>query len=189
MASLLEKISSAAAIVDVNHNLDSLHLFLSNETFEIVKSPWPVSSNGVHVSEKFSLRPLIKAYGRSMRYLIMALSQSGVQLYEAINDAIVAEIRNDDFPFSASGYYTTHSDKGSDPKHVDDLVREFLNGVDKALVRVHHATGLGCVVICTVDNFSRLQQVADKPGAYLGHSNIDYNNVAQNQLVQQGWEI
>ena len=124
-----------------------------------------------------------------MRYLIMVLSQSGVQLYEAINDIIVNEIRNEHLLFSASGYYTTQSDKGSDPKHVDDLVREFLNGVDKALVKVHQATGLGCVVICTGDNYSRLQQVADKPGAYAGHSNIDYNNVAHHQIVQQSWVL
>ena len=61
VTSLLEKINTAAASVDVNHNLNSLHMFLSNDTFEIVKSPWPVSSNGVHISEIFSLRPLIKA--------------------------------------------------------------------------------------------------------------------------------
>jgi len=61
--------------------------------------------------------------------------------------------------------------------------------VDKALVKVHHQTNLKCVVITTEDNYSRLQQVADKPSVYLGYDNIDYNNVATHQIAQQSWKI
>ena len=67
------------------------------------------------------------------------------------------------------------------------MVREFLNKVDKALVKVHNETDLNCVVICTEDNYSRLQQVADKPSVYLGYKAIDYNNTATHQIVKQSW--
>jgi hypothetical protein len=189
VASLLEKIEELAKEIDVNHNLDSLHIFLSNDTKEIIKSSWNTSNEGVHISGSFALRSIIKLYNRTENYLLMSLSQSGVQLYEATNDEIIHEIRNEDFPFSENRFFTTHSDRGSDSKHVDDLVREFLNNVDKALVKIHNETGLDCVVICTEDNYSRLQQVADKPSIYLGHAAIDYNNAASNQLVKQSWEI
>lgn len=189
VASLLEKIKSVTNEIDINYNLDSLHIFLSNDTKEIVKSAWSTGNEGVHISDSFAVRPIIKSYNRSENYLLMLLSQSGVQLYEALNDGIVQEIRNDDFPFSENRHYSTHADKGSDPKHLDDLVREFLNRVDKALVKVHNETDLNCIVICTQDNYSRLQQVADKPSAYHGYAAIDYNNTAPHHIAAQSGEI
>lgn len=189
VASLLEKISNVANEIDINYNLDSLHIFLSNDTKEIVKSTWDTSNEGVHISDSFAIRSVIKNFNRSESYLLMLLSQSGVQLYEAINDGIIQEIRNEDFPFSDNQHYNTHHDKGSDSKHLDNLVREFLNKVDKALVKVHHETNLNCVVICTEDNYSRLQQVADKPSVYLGYAAINYNQTATHQIAKQSWEI
>jgi hypothetical protein len=189
VAKLLEKIETVSKEIDVNYNLDSLHIFLSNDTQKIVKSSWETSNGGVHISDSFAIRSLIKNYNRSENYLVMLLSQSGVILYEAVNDDIINEVRNDDFPFSENRHYNTHSDKGSDPKHLDDLVREFLNKVDKALVKVYNETGLKCVVVATEDNYSRLQQVADKPGVYLGYANIDYNKVETHHIVKQSWEL
>ncbi len=46
---------------------------------------------------------------------------------------------------------------------MDDLVREYFNKIDKALVNVYNETDLNCVVVCTTDNYSRLMQVADRP--------------------------
>lgn len=188
-SALLEKLETLTSEIDFNHNLDSLHVFLSNDTQEIIKSPLKTSNEGVHISDSFAIRSLIKTLNRTETYLIMLLSQSGVHLYEAINDGIVSEIRNTDFPFSENEHYNTFPDKRSDSKHLDDLVREFLNKIDKALVKTYHETHLNCVVICTEDNYSRLQQVADNPEIYLGYANIDYNNTSTHQIAGQAWEI
>lgn len=189
VSSLLEKLSSIENEIDVNYNLDSLHIYLSNDTKEIVKSSWSTNENGVHISDAFDIRSLIKLYNRSEEYLILLLSQSGVTLYSAVNDGITNEIRNIDFPFAENRHYNTHSDNGSDSKHLDDLVREFLNKVDKAVVKMNSETGLNCVVICTEDNYSRLMQVADKPTVYSGYANIDYNKTDIHHIAKQGWEI
>ncbi len=189
VAQLLEKLETVSKEIDVNYNLDSLHIFLSNDTQEIVKLSWETSNNDVHISDSFAVRPLIKNYNRSESYLVMLLSQSGAKLYEAINDGIIKEVINNDFPFSENPHFNTNKEKVSDSKYLDNLVREFLNGVDKALVKVHNETELKCVVIATEDNYSRLQQVADKPGVYLGYANIDYNNVATHHIVKQSWEL
>jgi hypothetical protein len=189
VAQLLNYIESVGSEIDVNYNLDSLHIFLSNSTKEIIKSSLPTTNQGVHIANIFDVGPMIEELNKSKHYLIMLLSQSGVHLYEAINDDIIQELKNDDFPFSENRHYNTFPDKGSDSKHLDNLVREFLNKVDKALVKVHHKTDLKCVVISTRDNYSRLQQVADKPKVYLGHAPVDYHKVATHQIVQQSWEI
>lgn len=186
---MLEKLEQIPNEIDVNYNLDSLHIFLSNSTKEIIKSGWPTEEDKVDIAGSFAIRPLIKAYNRSEEYLILLLSQSGVQLFEALNDSIVEEIRNDDFPFKENRHYHNDSVKISDSKAADNMVREFLNKVDKAVIKVQHQTDLNCVVICTEDNYSRLMQVADKPNIYHRYASIDYNNTANHKIVSQAWDI
>lgn len=186
---LLEKIEMVGDEIDSNYNLDSLHIFLSNDTKEIIKSPWPIPQNGVQISDTFSIKPLIKILNRTENYLILVLSQSGVKLLHAINDGIVEEIKNDDFPFSKNMHYLTNHNKLSDGKQVDNMVREFLNTVDKAVVKVNQDTHMNCVVICTEDNYSRLMQVADKLSIYDGFVHINYNDVADNTLAAEAWKI
>lgn len=187
--SLLEKMASVSSEIDNNYNLDSLHIFLSNDTQEIIKSAWPVNESKVHISDTFALRPLIKDLLRTEEYLILLLSKGGVKLYNAVNDSIIKEVENDDFPFSEMSHSLSNSDNLSDSKVLDDAVREYLNKVDKAVVKVHNLTGLECVVICTEDNYSRLLQVADKPSIYCGYAPVDYNNNSTDHLSKQAWEI
>ena len=63
--SLLEKMASVEAEIDVNYNLESLHIFLSNDTKEIIKSTWPVNDDSIQVAESFDIRSLMKSLNRS----------------------------------------------------------------------------------------------------------------------------
>jgi hypothetical protein len=189
VSDLLEKIDNLEKEIDVNYNLESLHVFLSNSTKEIVRSSWPTLHNAVHVSECFAIKPLIKDFNRTEDYLILVLSQSGVPLFHAINDRIANEIKNDDFPFAKNPHVLTDHDKLSDSKKVDNMVREFFNTIDKAMVKVYHKTDMKCVVICTEDNYSRLMQVSDIPSIYLGYASINYNNTANHTIAADAWEI
>jgi len=186
---LLESLAGLEKEIDPNYLLDSLHVFISNSTRVVVRSPWSTPQNTVHLSDSFALRPLIKAYTRSQEYLIMLLSQSGVRLYHALNDAVLEEVRNGEFPIGETRHYLTSGNNKSDPKLVDDMVREFLNKVDKALVQVSSETGHSAVVICTEDNYTRLMQVADKPTVYLGYAAVNYNATANHQIAAQAWEV
>ncbi len=189
VAPLLQHLSDIPSRVDVNYLLDSLHIFVSNETSEIIKLPWPIEENSLHISDKFSVRPLIKAYSRTEEYHLLLLSQSGAKLYEAINDSITSEVENEDFPFPENMHYIDSREKASDPKQVDNMVREYLNKIDKALVRVCRQTQLRCVVICTEDNYSRLLQVADSPAIYHGYLPINYHQTQPHHLARQSWEF
>ena len=187
VAKILDDLSALPEQIDIQYNLDSLHIFLSNDTKEMLKSTWPTTMQGVYIDERFAVRDAIKAYNRSESYLLMVLSQGGVQLYEVINDAIVEEIRNDDFPFKANPHYITHSDKRSQASLMDNMLREYFNKVDKALVKVYNQMGLPCVVISTEQNNSHLMHVADRPAVYVGHSAINYNAMAEHDLGKQAW--
>jgi hypothetical protein len=186
---LLNKLMLIPSEINKNHNLDSLHIFLSNTTKEIFKSTLPAKDDRVYISDSFALNPIIKSINRSIDYLILMVSQGGVKMFKVTNDYVVSEIQNDYFPFTENPHFNTEPLKISDPKASDNMVREFLNTVDKAAVKMFYQTNLSCVVICTDDNYSRLLQVADKPHIYVGHANIDYNNQSSQQIAEQAWEI
>ncbi len=186
---LLEKIDAVEKEIDMNYNLDSLHIFLSNTSQEILKSPWPISEDNVQLSDSYAIKPLINELNRTEEYLILVLSQSGVSLFHAINDAIGKEIRTDGFPFDKNHHYLTDHQKLSEGKLVDDMVREYLNTVDKAVVKVHNETGMNCIVFCTEDNYTRLMQVADKQSVYMGHVHINYDDTSKKTLATDAWKI
>lgn len=186
---LLDKLQATVKEYNYNHSLDSLHLFISNDTCEVVKSLWPTEQEGVHLSETFAVRPLIKAFNRAEEFLVMVLTQHDVHLYHAYNDHIQHEIRNADFPFSENRHYITFPDKRTDSKAMDDQVREYYNTVDKALQKVVQETGLHAVVFTNDDNFSKLMSVSDKPSAYYGHSAIDTHHTNNTQLGLAAWDV
>lgn len=188
-ASLLEKIATVGNEINRDYNLDSLHIFLSNDTKEIIKITWPTHEDKVQIGETFDIRSIIKAYNRVEEYYILVLSQGGVNLYEAMNDVIIIEIKNEYFPFGPNPNYPGDAELKSNAKLMGDLVKEYFNDVDKAMVKAHNELALPCVVIGTEDNYSRLLEVADKLDIYLGHRPIDYNNTANHHLAQQGWEV
>lgn len=185
---LLTNLSQIELEVDTNYNLDSLHIFISKDIKEIVKSPWPTQDDLVHISDSFAIKPLIKAYNRSEEYQILLVSQSGVRLFEAINNSILSEVSNEDFPTSQKPPVSADPEVRSDAKKVDNVLREYLNKTDKALVKIYHETGLKTVCICTETNYARLLEVADRPEMYHGYVAIDYNNTEPHQLAVQAWE-
>lgn len=185
---LIAKINHLESEIDVNYNLDSLHIFLSNSTKEIIKSTW-TTHNGVQVSESFAVKPLVKMFNRTEEYLILLLTQSDVRLLMAVNDGIVGEIKNDDFPFLNDADDLADTETSSDAKQTENQTREFFNKIDKAVVRVNNKTEMKCVVISTSDNYNRFLKMADKPSIYLGWSNLSQDNKGNYSVAKDAWQI
>ncbi len=186
---ILEKLESVQTKLNMNYNLDSLHIFISNDELEVFKSPWPADYDAAIIDDRFSLRFLIKELSRTVEYNILLLSQSGVHLYEAVNDSITNEIVNEDFPFERNPFFHTNPAKNSDSKSVDNQVREYINRVDKAALKVFHINHLPFIVVCTEDNYSKLMQVSDRPQIYLGYTPINYNETQKHHIAPAAWEI
>ena len=186
---LLEKIDNLENEIDLKFNFDSIHIFLSDTTTEIVKSSWPILKNVVSVAENFVIKPLIKDFNRMEEYLILVLSQTDVRLLHAINDSIAEEIKGVEFPFAQNPYFLNDQENSNNGKRADNLVREFFNQIDKALVKIYNKTDMNVVVICTENNWGRLTQVADKPSIYLGNVNMNYNDTGNHSLVAEAWKV
>jgi len=184
---LLERIRKIRDEIDIRCNLDSLHIFLSNDTQEVVRLAWPAAKDGVYIDETFEIRTLIKAYNRTEEHLILLMSLKEVHLYHARNEEILEEIVNEDLPITDNPWYLKNGAERSNARLVDDIHREFFNRMDKAIVKVAQERQLKCVVICVEENYSYLQEVADQPEIYLGHIAVDYNNTKEHQLADQAW--
>ena len=184
---VLDKIDTISDDINFNYSLDSMYVFLSEDTTEVIRSPWTIHHNEVVVGDRFSTDHLRDTLSRNREYLILLLSQSGVSLYDALNDGISEEIRNDDFPFEENPHYITDKLRASDTKQVDNKIRHYLNKVDKAVGEVYRESGLKTLVICTETNYSRLLQVADNEDIYLGYSPVNYNDVSLHSLGKQAW--
>ncbi len=65
---LLDRLASLDEEIDIHHNLDSLHIFLSNDTEKMVRSPFPTQANEVHISGSFALKHLIKDFNGTEHY-------------------------------------------------------------------------------------------------------------------------
>lgn len=187
-APLIDKLRTIASSVDPNYHLDSLHLFVSAEHSEVLKLAHSVEMDGVYIDDRFRIRPLIKSLNRSESYLILFLTQKGVQLYRAQNDAIEEEIENEDFPMGENPMVVP-AENVSHSRSVDNKLKEYFNLVDKAVVREYHRSTLSVVVITTEENFRVLREVADKPEIYVGYTSIDFNRKEQHQLAKQAWEV
>ncbi|MBT0551100.1 baeRF3 domain-containing protein [Riemerella anatipestifer] len=186
---VLDKLEAVPEKINHDYNLDGLHIFISKDTEEIIKTAFPVTKHETYVDNTFAIRPLILAVNRSFEYLIVVLKKDGVPLYRATNDAVLEEIKNEDFPFHETPLYPKSDKRKSDSSHVDDLDREYFNHVDKAILEVTRAHSLKVVVISTEDNYSKLQQVADNKDIYLGHIDINYNELKEHQIAEEAYKL
>ncbi|MCC8146632.1 MAG: hypothetical protein LIO93_09395 [Bacteroidales bacterium] len=189
VAKLLENIEDMKDKIDVNYLLDSLHIFLSNNTKEFFKLTWPTPEDRVLIDDTFDVNALIKSYNRCEEYLILVLSQGGTLVFKAMNDQIVEEIKNDDFPFEENPYYIPDREDRTDAELVDNMIRQYYNEVDKAAQKVCQEYNLKCIVASVEENYSMLLQVADKPDIYIGHTPINYNKLEPHNIVKSTWEI
>ncbi len=189
-AEVLSKLDAVEGKIDHQHNLESLHIFISKDTEEIVKSTWPVHQNTVNVDDVFAVRPLIKAYARSEEYLILVLSQNSARLFNAVNDSVVDEVKNAVFPFGENPNIIAAT-RRSDSAYVDSQTKEYFRDIDKATLDYirNQDVDLKVIVISNRDNFDQLKSVASKPQIYAGHDNKDYNNKEGHHLSSQAWDI
>lgn len=179
--------------MDIQYNLDSMHIFVSKDHEEMIKMPWNIKDkeNVAKVDDSFAIRPLIYALNRTEEYLILELGQGKTSLYQAMNDSIIREVENHVFPFGDNPNDTPHNIRRSDAEYMDSLVVEHFRDIDKALFEFYktleHPQKI--IVISTEDNFSKLKEASQRPELYKGHAAINYVDNAPHHLAEQAWEI
>lgn len=191
ISEILEKLSSVEGKIDFNHLQDSLHLFISKDTEEIVQSMWKIEENSVYIDDKFAIKPIILAYNRTTEYLILLLTQNETKLYKATNNLVTEEVKNHVFPFGTNPHFNPRDIERSDAEYMDDIAREHFRDIDKALVDFiqDNNENLKVVVISDIDNYHRLQQVATKPEIYIGYDDVSHLAKSSHHISEQAWKL
>lgn len=185
----LEEIETEVDIDFLNYSLNSLFIFISNKTKEIIRSNYLLPKSTVQIEGSFMLKPLFDEFLNSKEYYILLLSQSSANLYHAINDEILEEIKNNDFPFKEDELFENKYERLNAPEKVDNLISESFNLIDKAITKLHHQTGINCVVFSTADNYHKLLKVADIPSNYIAHILVNPKDKSPKTLVTKAWKI
>lgn len=175
--------------VDVNYNLDALHIFVSDSKKEIFRSGWSTDQEGVHIGKLFAVKPLIKEMTRLSEYAVLLLSAGAAELLMANNDAIIEEIDEDIFPVTDNPFLKSDPIRQSDSKYQDERLAEFFNLVDKAINRIDDLDSLQVVVVASEDNYTKLMQVADQPKKYMGYISLDQSSVNKTTIGKSTWEF
>ncbi len=184
---LIEKLNNLSAKIDHSLNLESLILFVNEETSECIRLPIPVKSR-VIIDDNFATRDLIRAINQHTNYYVLVLNQKSSRLIEASNERLVLEC-GEPFPLENFAYSLTKAE-GSNALRQRNLLSEYFNQIDKEIQKFHQNNPLP-ILICTEEsNFHEYMKVADKPAIYfpefLNMNQTDNNSQA---IVSDGWPM
>ncbi|MDO4764147.1 MAG: hypothetical protein Q4A00_07175 [Flavobacteriaceae bacterium] len=190
---VLEKLDAISEKIDVNYLLDSLHIFVSEKTEEIVQSIWKVQENKVYVDEQFAIKPLVKIFNRSQEYLLLQLAMNETKLFKIFDESVEEEIRNHVFPFGETPHLPNGNIQKSDSEYVGNLLKEHFRDIDKALVDyiLTNDKSLKVVVATTEENYHALLEASTRPETYIGSFEVNHNKQENSPwfLAKQAWEV
>jgi hypothetical protein len=179
---VLDKIK--AAEIDINHdyNLDSLTIFAHPDGIQVVKLPVPATDRVV-ISDRFEVRPLLKALQQQEHYYILTIARQKIRLLEAYNDTLVREIHNDDFPF-ANEYYTKDPMKLQQDSIVDDLLKEYFNVADKQFKKYYHQNPLPVVLLGDTKSVAYYQEQMDIKNIVMATAAGSYDDTSSHEILK-----
>ncbi|NTU78395.1 MAG: hypothetical protein HGA45_03170 [Chloroflexales bacterium] len=136
VAAVLRSLEQLAEMIEHQHNLDGLALFVSADLARFHRVPFTLPER-VIVDEHFFTRDLVYAYNRSPRYWALALSEQPTRLFEAVRDDLAELTSGSPFPMAHEGRGGARplpNDPAINSSQLrDEHHRIFFRGVDQAL--------------------------------------------------------
>ncbi len=176
----LNSLANMISEIDFTRLSHSLHLFVSTETVKVIQSELPLNQNTVFIGDHFKVDLLLQEQQLAKSYLILHLNKEEARLFKARNEHVEEQVLTFGFPFEE--VIREGQINKSDQKKRDNYTREFFNKVDKSAIKASLQEDRKVVVISTKDTYGKLMQVADKPGIYQSHANINSNKTSLHEL-------
>lgn len=173
---IMEVIHAAVEAHDHSHNLDGLALFAGSGRADIVRLPFAVTERAI-IDQNFATRDITRGLFDAVNYFIVVISREHGRLFQAYNDRLVHEfdrstdLHGHSFPIKNSTLYSTSGHERSQAPTEDNLLKEFLNRVDKSLQEIQGKRGsdrLPVLVIGDARNVALFRQLCDRPDDIFG---------------------
>ncbi len=185
---IVDNLKKAHDLIDYSRNLDSMLVF-GNEKFVAVTTLAIDSQPGFTIGKHFDIRPLLKARQQTRRYYILAISKKEIRLIEALNDRLIKEIDNEDFPFINDEYYTTDKEKLAQDIFVDNLIKEFFNVSDKRFKKYLNANHLPVVLAGDVKMMAYYVEKMDDDRLLIGRKHGNYIQMPIHEIISQIYPV
>lgn len=182
---VMAKLNAIADKIDHAHNLESLVLYANEEVSGHAKLPVAVTDR-VSVDDHFTTRDLVRAMQQGAEYYILWLNRHSARLIRAFNSQVVDEIKGE-FPIKNS-VAVTDSAKQVVDRDYGQLIKEYFNRVDKALVRALNADPLPVVLATEARNVDHYRAIADRPAFLKGAFNPSHDDLKPLHLVEEAWK-
>lgn len=173
---IMEAINAEIEAHDHSHNLDGLALFAGAGYAEIVRLPFEVNERAI-IDHNFATRDITRGLFDAVNYFILVISREYGRLFQAYNERLVHEfdrttdLQGYSFPIKNTSLYSTSGHDRSQAPSEDNLLKEFLNVVDKSLQEIQGKRGsdrLPVIVIGDARNVGLFKQLSDRPEDIVG---------------------
>lgn len=185
---LITRLNDLEKTIDHSLNQESLVLFVNDSVAEFVRLPISVEDR-VIIDNTFATRDLIRAIHLQTSYYVLVLSQQKVRLLEAFNDQLIMEI-NEPFPIENTHLYSTDKKEIANATKQSNLIAEFFNRVDKALLEVRKNKPLPVLICSEQGNFHEYLKISDQKqifyDTYLNKNRLDEKG---NLIIAEAWKI
>jgi hypothetical protein len=173
---IMEALGAAVGSHDHQHNLDGLAVYAGADGVQVVPLPFPVTQRAI-IDANFATRDLVRGLHDSVSYLVLVVSRQQGRLIHAYNDRLVHEfgrgtdLRGYNFPIRNNSLYSTSAQERSQAASEDNLLKEFLNVIDKSVQELQGKRGsdrLPIILVGDARNVALYRQLCDRPTDIVG---------------------
>lgn len=183
---LIQRLRDLEETIDHRQNLESLILFVNENTAEYVRLPIAVEDR-VIIDKTFATRDLIRAMHMEASYLVLVLSQQKARLIKASNDKVIQEFGD---PFPIENTQMVNRAELSNASRLTNLISEFYNQVDKEVNHLRKENQLPVLICSETSQYHEYLKVADeKNSIYDQCLSGNHENAKAHHIVTEAWEI
>lgn len=183
---LIQRLRDLEETIDHRQNLESLILFVNEDTAEYVRLPIAVEDR-VIIDKTFATRDLIRAMHMEASYLVLVLSQQKARLIKASNDKVIQEFGD---PFPIENTQMVNRAELSNASRLTNLISEFYNQVDKEVNHLRKENKLPVLICSETSQYHEYLKVADeKISIYDQCLSGNHENAKAHHIVTDAWEI
>ncbi len=173
---IMEFVNATVDAHDHSHNLDGLALFAGADGAEMVVLPFPVRERAI-IDSSFATRDIVRGLYDSVSYFILVVSREYGRLIHAYNNRPVhefdrnTELRGYPFPIKNNSLYSTSGHDRSQAPSEDNLLKEFLNVIDKSLQEIQGKRGstrLPVILMGDARNVALFKELSDRATDIVG---------------------
>lgn len=195
-ASVMEQIDAQIAELDHNYNLDTLAIFATPESAQVLRLPFSAKARVV-IGQKFATRDFMRDLSESVGYYVLVITSEVARLIEGVNDRLVKEIKGGahrqqtmselTFPINNSTLPTGSKADRTGSSDDDKYLKEFFNRVDKSLQELYNKSPLPVILVGDSHNMGFFEKMCDRPDIIIGKvDNLTYLNDSKPEDIIQG---